>query len=96
MGIELIRQKASPILEKYRVSYAGLFGSQARVEARPDSDVDLLVRFEKLPSLAQFIRLESELKDALKTDVDLVTEGTVKPFINKNIQKDLTTIYGQG
>ena len=67
-----IKQKISPILRKHRVEYAGLFGSVARGQARPDSDVDILVRFEKTPSLVQFIRLENELKETLQTGVDVV------------------------
>lgn len=96
MSIEQIKLKISPILHKYRVSYAGIFGSQARQEARPDSDVDILVRFEKTPSLVQFIRLENELKDALQANVDMVMEGSEKPLIKKAIEKDLAVVYGQG
>jgi predicted nucleotidyltransferase len=94
MNIEQIKQAVSPILYKYRVSYAGIFGSQARGEARPDSDIDILIRFEKIPSLVQFIRLGNELEGALKTDVDMVVEGSEKPLIKKAIEKDLTVVYG--
>jgi uncharacterized protein len=96
MSIEQIKLKISPILHKYRVSYAGVFGSQARGEARPDSDVDILVRFEKTPSLVQFIRLENELKDTLKMNVDVVVQGSEKSFIKHAIEKDLAVVYGQG
>ena len=96
MKIEQIKKKITPILYKYRVSYAGVFGSQARGHARPDSDVDILIRFEKTPGLVQFIRLENELEDALQAKVDVVVQGSEKPFIKQSIEKDLKLIYGQG
>ena len=96
MSLEQIKQKISPILHKYRVEYAGVFGSQARGDARLDSDVDIVVRFEKNPSLVQFIRLENELKDTLKRDVDVVVQGSEKPLIKQAIEKDLSVVYGQG
>lgn len=95
MSVEQIKQTISPILQKYRVAYAGVFGSQARGEARPDSDVDILVRFEKTPSLVQFIRMENELKAVLKSKIDVVVEGSEKPLIKSAIEKDLTAVYGQ-
>ena len=96
MSIEQIKLKISPILKKYRVECAGVFGSQARGDARKDSDVDILVRFEKIPSLVQFIRLENELKESLQTNVDVVVQGSEKKLIKPNIQKDLAVVYGQG
>ena len=96
MKIEQIKKKITPILYKYRVAYAGVFGSVARGQDNPDSDVDLLVRFEKIPGLVQFIRLENELEDALQAKVDVVVQGTEKPLIKQSIEKDLKLIYGQG
>ena len=96
MKIEQIKQTITPILYKYRVVYAGVFGSQARGQAGSQSDVDLFIRFEKNPGLVQFIRLENELKDALKTEVDVVVQGSEKPFMKEAIEKDLKLVYGQG
>ncbi len=95
MNLEQIKKKVSPVLRKYRVEYAGVFGSVARGQARPDSDVDLLVRFEKVPSLVQFIRMENELKETLRTKVDVVVQGSEKFLIKPGIEKDLALLYGQ-
>ena len=95
MTIEQIKEKAIPIFDKYRIAYAGVFGSVARGESRSDSDVDILVSFEKIPGLVQFIRMENELKQVLGTDVDLVVQGSEKSLIKANIEKDLMPLYGK-
>lgn len=95
MNIEEVKQKITPVLRKYLVEYAGVFGSVARGQERPDSDVDILVRFEKVPSLVQFIRMENELKETLQKKVDVVVQGSEKPFIKSGIEKDLALLYGQ-
>ena len=94
MKLSEVKSKTEPILRKYGVIFAGVFGSTARGENRTDSDVDFLVKFKKAPSLVQFIRLENELKQALGTDVDVVVQGSEKPFIKPAIEKDLVAVYG--
>lgn len=94
MQIEEIRQKITPILEKYGVKRAAVFGSVARGKDRPDSDVDILVGFSKAPSLVQFIRMENELEEVLGKEVDVVVEGSEKPLIKPFIHKDLVGVYG--
>jgi len=95
MNIEEVKLKTLPIFRKYKVNFAGVFGSVARGQARPDSDVDFLVRFEKVPSLVYFIRMENELKEILQKNVDVVVQGSEKPLIKSGIEKDLTLLYGQ-
>lgn len=83
-----------PVFRKYFVSFAGVFGSVARGETRPDSDLDLFVEFSKTPSLVQLIRFEDELKQAVEREVDVVVKGSEKSFIKQAISKDLIPIYG--
>lgn len=56
-----------------------VFGSVARGEERPGSDIDLLVRFEPGRSLFDLMGLEEELGDLLGVHVDVVSEGGLKP-----------------
>ena len=56
MDIEEIK-KVSPVLRKYPITEAYLFGSIVRNEDRPDSDVDILVKFSKLGGLFSMFRL---------------------------------------
>jgi hypothetical protein len=74
-----------PILKKYGVRKAALFGSVVRGEQRKDSDIDILVDIQKDISLLEFIGLKQELEDALGHPVDLVEYGTIKPLLKDRI-----------
>jgi uncharacterized protein len=87
-------KKIEPILEEYGVTYAGLFGSYARGEARGDSDIDIMIKLRKPIGLFKLAGLEIELSDALKKKVDLVTEGGIGPYIRESVMSDLRQIYG--
>lgn len=93
LSIEGIKEKITPILEKYGVEYAGVFGSVARGEANDDSDVDILVKIFKPVSLLKFFKLNDELEDALGRKVDLVTEGSVNRHVKSYVLSDLKAIY---
>lgn len=62
-----------------------LFGSVARGQARPDSDVDLLVEFERPVSLFQFVRIQNRLAAIVGSRVDLVMREAVKPALRDRI-----------
>jgi uncharacterized protein len=81
-------------LKDYDPKMIGIFGSFARNENSPKSDIDILVRFSKTPSLIQLINIENNLSVKLGIKVDLVTEGAIKNKLLKNqIKKDLKVIY---
>jgi hypothetical protein len=70
-----------------------LFGSMARGEARPDSDVDVIVRFGEPISLLALVRLERELSEALGRDVDLLTEAAISPYLRERIEREQKVLY---
>ena len=70
-----------------------LFGSEARGESGPDSDIDLLVRFSKRKSLLDLVRLERELSTRLRRRVDLLTEQAISPYLRDKIMRELKIIY---
>jgi uncharacterized protein len=81
------------ILKSYGAIRISIFGSYARGENRPDSDVDVLVDFKEtisLIDLAHIIRLVKE-KTGLK--LDIVTKNALSPYLAPYIQKDLKVIY---
>ena len=95
MIVQEIRKKIEPVLKKHDVSFAGLFGSRARGEERADSDVDILVRFNKQKGLFEMVDLERDLENSLKLKIDVVTEGGLSPSLKKEVLKDIQPIYGQ-
>ena len=81
-------------LKKYDVGSIGIFGSYARNQNLKNSDLDLLIRFKKNPTLLQFVRMERELSELLGTKVDIVTEPSLNDeILKKNIKKDLQIIF---
>ena len=80
-------------LKKYHVDRIGIFGSYARDQNVTDSDIDLLIRFKKNPTLLQMARMERELSELIGIKVDIVTEPSLKDkMLKKQIEKDLQII----
>ncbi len=79
--------EALPELRRiYGVESLAIFGSVARAEAGPGSDVDVLVRFQsEPPGLFEFVRLERHLSEILGCSVDLVMETALKPRLRERI-----------
>ena len=75
-------------LEGLGVRSLALFGSVVRGEARPDSDVDILVKFSKPVGLFEFIRLKHRLEEILGRSVDLVTRAALKPQLRDRILEE--------
>ena len=84
--IKEILSKSKPMVqEKYKVKELGIFGSYVRGEQNESSDVDILIAFEKAPSLLKFIELENYLSETIGIQVDLVIKQVLKPRIGENI-----------
>jgi len=81
-------------LQEYNPVRIGIFGSYARNENHPFSDIDILVKFKSTPSLLQLVHVERMISQKLGIKVDLVTEGAIKnKIVKENIEKDLQIIY---
>lgn len=77
------------------ISYLGLFGSQARGEAKKNSDVDILIQFNDVKSLFELSRIKDQFETVFGKEVDLVINSSVKQSLRGYIEKDLITLYGQ-
>ena len=77
------------------VTFLGVFGSFARGDATPESDLDLVARFAKRKSLLALVRLERELSKALGRKVDLFTEASIHPYLRDRIQAETTVLYNE-
>jgi len=80
-------------LERYGVEYAGKFGSVARGEDTPRSDVDVLVVLKQPVSLLKFFALNDELEGILGHKVDLVTKDSLNPHVKPFALQELQTLY---
>lgn len=75
-------------LDGFSVKSLSLFGSVARNEALPGSDVDLLVEFSEPVGLFDFIRLKNYLEDVLQSPVDLATPDSLKDRYRDKILRE--------
>jgi hypothetical protein len=72
----------------YGVTDLGIFGSAARGEAGPESDVDVVVRMRE-PDLFHMVHIKEALEGALHSPVDIVRyRDSMNPFLKKRIDRD--------
>jgi predicted nucleotidyltransferase len=69
-----------------------LFGSADRGEAGPHSDADFIVRFRNAPTFDRYMDLKFHLEQVLGTQVDLVTEGGLRPALRAAIERDAVRV----
>lgn len=75
-------------LKKFGVHSLSIFGSIVRNQARKNSDVDILVDFEKPVGLFEFARLKLYLEELLGREVDLVTPEALRKELREDILKE--------
>jgi uncharacterized protein len=93
-AFELIRA-AETRIRGLGVRRLALFGSVLRDEARPDSDVDLLVQFEPgEKTLDRFMALYDLLEEIFGDRVELLTTESLSPFIGPHILAEATDVIG--
>jgi len=83
--IEGIRNKILPILRRYDVVRAAIFGSFIRGEMREYSDIDILVEFKGEKSLLDLAGLKIELEELLGKKVDVLTYNSLHPLLKHKI-----------
>jgi predicted nucleotidyltransferase len=87
-----LTERALPILRQYGVRRAGVFGSYARDQAEPESDLDLLVELPLGSSLLDLVGLEQELTDELGLRVEATTYRALHPLLRERVLADEKTI----
>ena len=81
-------RQCKAVLDTFGVARLSLFGSFARDEGREDSDVDLLVEFNRPVGLLEFVRLRRQLGELIGHHVDLVTPAALKPQLRDRILRE--------
>lgn len=85
--------KISHVLRKKGARKIAIFGSYARNEQKPGSDIDIIVEFSERKSLLELVRIERELSEILGIRVDLLTEKSISPYLIDSIKKEMESIY---
>jgi predicted nucleotidyltransferase len=80
-----LRAALPTLRQRWPIRSLALFGSVVRDEARVDSDLDVLVEFDRTIDLFAFLELEDELARLSGRRVDLVSRAALKPYIGQRI-----------
>jgi len=86
---QILEENKDRLRNEYNVKEIGIFGSYVRDEQKENSDLDILVDFEKPIGLFKFMELEEYLSNLLNIKIDLVSRKALKPFIGKYILEEV-------
>ncbi len=88
------KDKVAEFCKQHHVIKLALFGSVLREDFRPDSDIDVLVEFEKgkVPGLA-FFGMQDELSKLIGRKVDLHTPKSLSKYYREQVLKEAQTVY---
>ncbi len=93
IATNIIFKKVTSILACHGAKKISIFGSYARDEANPKSDIDIIVEFSERKTLLDIVGIEQELSEALGIKVDLLTEKSISPYLVDRIRKEMVVIY---
>jgi predicted nucleotidyltransferase len=85
--IEKILVANRKVLRKDKVNKVSIFRSYAKDKAKKKSDVDLLVEFDEVIDLFDFVHLTGEVEKVLKINVDLATPDAIKPLSGLTLKR---------
>jgi uncharacterized protein len=92
LGIDA--EEVARFCRREHIRRLAVFGSAARGEAEPESDLDLLVEFEPGAHVGlSFFRIQDELSSLFGRKVDLNTPGFLGPGLLERVQKDVLPLY---
>ena len=101
LSLDSIRRLIQPVIKKFGIRKVFLFGSYARGEATPQSDIDLVIEGCSSGSLFDFIDLKDSLSKAVGKSVDVVERRAVEENTSRSgmrfrshIERDQVLIYG--
>lgn len=90
--VKEVRDKIVPVLQRYDVVRAALFGSFVRGEMGEGSDIDILVEFGGEKSLLDLVALKMELEEILGRDVDVLTYKSLHPLMKSAVLKEQVVV----
>lgn len=93
--VQVSDESLAELCRRYRVRELSLFGSMARGDNRPDSDIDILVEFQPNSGigLMEYAGLMFDLSDLMGRKVDLVSKKGLKPLIRDEVLQEARLLY---
>lgn len=90
--LRILKDESSFLKERYGICKIGLFGSYSRGEQDAESDIDLLVKFEKPIGFFKYVAVEEYLKEKLGAKVEMVMDDALKPVIRPYVMKEVVYV----
>jgi uncharacterized protein len=90
--IQVLRENSPLLRQRFGVRSLLLFGSLARGDATDESDVDLLVDFDRPTGYFGLVRLQLFLQELLGRDVDLGTPASLRPAMLKRVEQEAVRV----
>ena len=90
--LQLLARAKPELVRRFGVIRLALFGSTARDEAGPGSDVDIVVSFDGPATSQRYFGVQFYLEDALGYPVDLVTEKAMRPELRPFIEREAVNV----
>ncbi|KZX11158.1 nucleotidyltransferase family protein [Methanobrevibacter curvatus] len=89
--LQILKNNEKELKKKYGFKAIGIFGSYLNGNVRMDSDLDILVEFQKDANVGiiKYINIEENLTKLFGIEVDLVEKSALKPKIGKHILKEV-------
>lgn len=88
------QDQVEAVARKHQITRIVAFGSRARGDARPDSDLDLLLQVPDGTSLFDLVHIKEDLQDAFGLEVNIVTTGGLRERLKRRIEQDGVTLLG--
>lgn len=88
-ALKLLAQHKPELIRRFGITDLALFGSTVRDEARPDSDIDVLVSFDGPATSKRYFGVQFYLEDLTGSPIDLVTDDAIRPQLRPYIEKEL-------
>lgn len=85
-------RELKPRFKEMGIKRMRVFGSRVRGDARPDSDLDLLIDFEGRPNLFDLGGVYSDMTELLGCDIDIVMPDSIRPELKDRIMKEATDV----
>lgn len=91
-ALETLSKLKPQLVERFGVTRLALFGSTVRDEARPESDIDIVVAFDGPATSAKYFGVQFYLEDELGAPIDLVTEKAIRPELRPFIESEAVNV----
>ena len=91
-ALAFLRDHKAILMQRFGVADIALFGSTARGEAAPDSDMDILVRFDGPATSERYFGWQFYLEDLTGIPIDLVTDKALRPELRPYVEREVIRV----